>query len=128
MFVLHRIAWAYRQNGYHKEADFYLDIQITNSEQVNNLNRDLKYDRRSDYDLAGAYAFKGEKEIALKYLRNYSQVPQILLGMLNMIKDDPLFDNIRNETEFQAIVKDLETKYQAEHERVRKWMVGQGML
>jgi hypothetical protein len=48
--------------------------------------------------------------------------------MLNMIKNDPLFDNIRNETEFQAILRDLEAKYQAEHERVRKLLEEQGML
>jgi hypothetical protein len=44
------------------------------------------------------------------------------------IKTDPIFNNIRNEPEFQQIVKDIEAKYQAEHERVRKWMEEQGML
>jgi molybdopterin converting factor small subunit len=46
--------------------------------------------------------------------------------MLILIKSDPLFNNIRNEPEFQQIVKDLEAKYQAEHEKVRKWMEDQG--
>ena len=41
-------------------------------------------------------------------------------------KDDPLFNSIRNEPEFQQIVKDIEAKYQAEHERVRKWLEGAG--
>jgi molybdopterin converting factor small subunit len=39
-----------------------------------------------------------------------------------------LFDNIRDETEFQQIVKDVEAKYQAEHEKVRKWLEENGML
>jgi lipopolysaccharide biosynthesis regulator YciM len=128
LFTLHRVAWAYWQNGHQKEAEFYLNTEIKNSQHVNKLDRDLKYPMRSDYDLAAAYAFKGEKEIALKNLRIYSQAPQILLGMLNMIKNDPLFDNIRNETEFQTILKDLEAKYQAKHERVRKWLEEQGKL
>jgi hypothetical protein len=37
---------------------------------------------------------------------------------MNYLKYDPLFDNIRNEPEFQQIVRDIEAKYQAETERV----------
>jgi hypothetical protein len=43
-------------------------------------------------------------------------------------KTDPLFDNIRDETEFQQIVRDVETKYLAEHERVRQWLEENDML
>jgi hypothetical protein len=45
-----------------------------------------------------------------------------------LIKHDPLFDSIRNEPEFQQIVRDVESKYQVEHERVKKWLEEQGML
>ena len=38
----------------------------------------------------------------------------------HLIHPDPLFDSIRNEPEFQQIVRDVEAKYQAEHERVRQ--------
>jgi hypothetical protein len=41
---------------------------------------------------------------------------------LTLIKNDPLFIGIRNEPEFRQIVRDMEAKYQAEHERVRRWM------
>jgi len=48
--------------------------------------------------------------------------------MLNSIKTDPFFKSIRNEPEFKKIVSVLESKYQAEHERVRKWLEEQGKL
>jgi molybdopterin converting factor small subunit len=48
--------------------------------------------------------------------------------MIMLIKTDPLFNSIRNEPEFQQIVSDVEAKYQAEHERVKKWLEEQGML
>ena len=48
--------------------------------------------------------------------------------MVYFIKNDPLFDSIRDEPEFQQIVRDVDAKYQAEHERVRKWLEVQGML
>jgi hypothetical protein len=48
--------------------------------------------------------------------------------MLSLIKNDPLFNSMRNEPEFQQIFRDVEAKYQAEHERVRKWLEEQGTL
>jgi molybdopterin converting factor small subunit len=34
----------------------------------------------------------------------------------------PIWSAEINQPEFQQIVRDVETKYQAEHERVRKWL------
>jgi hypothetical protein len=48
--------------------------------------------------------------------------------MMDLKQYNPFFDSIRNEPEFQKIVKDVEAKYQAEHERVRKWLEEQGKL
>jgi hypothetical protein len=45
-----------------------------------------------------------------------------------LFKIDPLFDNIREEPIFQQIVRDVESKYQAEHERVRQWLEENDML
>jgi hypothetical protein len=39
-----------------------------------------------------------------------------------------LFEGIKDEPEFQSIVRDIEANYQAEHERVRKWLEGNDML
>jgi hypothetical protein len=50
------------------------------------------------------------------------------LWWVSLIKHDPLFDSIRNEERFQMIIQNMEAKYQAEHERVRKWLEEQGML
>ena len=49
------------------------------------------------------------------------------LWMVSLIKVDPLFSSIRNEPEFQQIVRDVETRYQAEHERVKKLLEGKEM-
>jgi molybdopterin converting factor small subunit len=37
-------------------------------------------------------------------------------------------ENIRDEPEFQQIVRDVEAKYEAEHERVRQWLEENDML
>ena len=44
------------------------------------------------------------------------------------IKNDPLLNSIREEPEFRQIVRDVEAKYQAEHERVRQWLEDNEML
>jgi hypothetical protein len=68
------------------------------------------------------------KEKAFENLRIFNQIKTPVLWMVIYSKHDPLFNSIRNEPEFQQIAKDVESKYQAEHERVRKWLEEQGML
>ncbi len=65
---------------------------------------------------------------ALENLRIFNQRKIEGLWMLSLINRDPLFDSIRDEPEFQQIVRDVEAKYQAEHERVGKWLEENDML
>ena len=48
--------------------------------------------------------------------------------MISYIKNDPLFDKIRDEPEVQQIVSDVEAKYQIQHEEVRQWLEENEML
>jgi tetratricopeptide (TPR) repeat protein len=129
LFGMHRIGWAYWKNGYKEEAEYYFNEQINYSNRMKELGRVYGNNARIYYDLAGVYAFMGEKEKAYENLRSYNNQIQIeLLWGVSNIRHDPLFDSLRDEPEFQQIVMDLEAKYQAEHERVRKWLEEQGML
>jgi hypothetical protein len=84
--------------------------------------------RQAHFDLAKVYAFKGDKEKAYQYLDEVNKNKSFGLGDLNSFKYSPLLNNIRHEHRFQKILKDVEAKYQAEHERVRKWMVSQRIM
>ena len=42
--------------------------------------------------------------------------------MVTDINNDPMFESIRDETEFHEIVREIEVRYQTEHERVRQWL------
>jgi len=116
---MHRLGYVYWQNGYKEKAEYYFDMQLENCYRVIELDRAGSY---IYYDLAGVYAFRGERDKAYENLRIFNQRERIPLWMVNLIKRDPLFDSIRDEEEFQQIVRDFEAKYQAEHERVRKWL------
>jgi TolB-like protein len=125
--TMHRIGYVYWQNGYKKEAEYFFNEQIKYCNSIIQLKRSWG-NFYACYDLAGVYAFRGEKDKAYENLRIFNQIQHVPLWMTNLIKTDPLFNSIRNEPEFQQIGKDIEAKYQAEHERVRKWLETQGML
>jgi TolB-like protein len=125
---MQRIGYAYWQNGYKEEAEYYF------SEQINYCNKSIKLKRlygqnlSAYYDLAGVYAFRGERDKAYKNLKIFNQVQRPRSWFIMSNNTDPLFNSIRNEPEFQQIVRDVEAKYLAEHERVRKWLEETGQL
>jgi TolB-like protein/Tfp pilus assembly protein PilF len=124
---MHRIGYAYWKNGYKEEAEYYFNKQIVY------CNKEIELQRFSGhfkmyFVLAGVYAFRGETDKAFENLRIFNQQPRMPVWRVAMIKHDPLFDSIRDEPEFQQIVRDVEAKYRAEHERVRRWLEEQGIL
>lgn len=122
------IGYSYLRNGYRKEADFYFDKTIEG--YTNPLFR-ARYVYREiewDYNLASIYAGRGDKGQAYENLKMFDQSQTVSLDWVTSIKNNPLFNNIKNEPEFQKIVRNIEARYQAEHERVRKWLEKQKML
>jgi tetratricopeptide (TPR) repeat protein len=74
------------------------------------------------YRLAALYAGIGEKDKSYENLRILNNEKCFALRDLILIKNDPLFNSIRNQPEFQQIIRNMEAKYQAEHQRVGKWI------
>ncbi len=124
----HRVAYVYWQNGLKEEAEYYFNQQIEICEGAINSNRPWAQKYYSYYDLADVYAFKGEKEKAIENLRILNQIQRVPYWLPELIKRDELLESLHDEPEFQQIVRDLEAKYQAEHERVRKWLEENDML
>jgi TolB-like protein/AraC-like DNA-binding protein/Tfp pilus assembly protein PilF len=124
----HRTGYAFWQVGKKKEAEYYFNQQIKYSEESIKLSRDIEQRKSAYYDLAGTYAFLGDKGKAYKYLDEYSKRKSFSLPFVIFARHDLLFESIRKEERFQKILQIIESKYQAEHERVRKWLDEQGML
>jgi tetratricopeptide (TPR) repeat protein len=125
---MHRIGYAYWINGYKEESDYYFNKQLEYCNRMIELGRLEATRYFAYYNLAGVYAFRGEKDKAYENLRIFNRKIGMPLWAVIIIKKDPLFNSIRNEPEFQQVVRDVEAKYQAEHERVRRWLEEQGML
>jgi len=115
--VIFRIGYAFWVNGFKEEAEDYFNTALEFHNKKIELGQDYSF-----YELAALYAFQGDKDKAYENLRILNQNESMSLLEVTYIKNDPLFDSIRNEPDFQPIVKDVEAKYQAEHERVRQWL------
>ena len=119
---MHRIGYAFWKNGYEGEAEYYFKEQVAYCSRIIELGRHHELTKHNYYDLAAVYAFQGDKDKAYENLRIFNKKETMGLPMVTWIKTDPLFDNIRDDKEFQQIVHDVEAKYQAQHERVRQWL------
>ena len=90
-------------SGKRDEAMKYFDEQIDYC--IESISSENDYGQTiACFDLAGVYAFLGNKEEAYKWLREYASLG-FMAGTHEDIKFDPLFDNLRNDEEFKEIVK-----------------------
>ena len=120
------IGYAYWRNGYKKDAEKWFDEQIKISERSLKLGR--YYSMDAYCDMASIYSLTNQKEKAFESLRNFAKNHIFPYYRVKWIKEDPMLNSIRNEPEFQKILKDIESKYEAEHERVGIWLEEQGKL
>ncbi|MCJ7716882.1 MAG: hypothetical protein MUO54_10250 [Anaerolineales bacterium] len=123
-YSLPYVAYAFLQNGYTEESEIYVNEQINLSKEW--LEGRISGFEKNYFRLALVYAFTGDKEKAYENLR-LLKTGDISVNVMKY-RNDPLFEKIRDEFEFQQIMNDLEAKYQAEHERVRKWLEENDML
>jgi TolB-like protein/Tfp pilus assembly protein PilF len=123
-----RIGYAFWQNDNREQAEHYFNVQMEHCQssiKVGNRYSQLLY---AYYDIAAIHALRGEKDKAFENLKIFNQRQMMPYWMVTLIKNDPLFENIRDEPEFQQIVRDVEAKYETEHERVRQWLKENDLL
>jgi hypothetical protein len=119
---MHRLGYAYYKAGREAEAEEFFTARFDICQLLIRLNRKSGKALFPYYDIAAIFAFRGERDSAYANLRIFNQREMMPLWMVTLINDDPLFDNVRDEAEFQQIVGDVEAKYQIQHERVRLWL------
>jgi tetratricopeptide (TPR) repeat protein len=122
------VGYSYFQNGLKEKADQLFDQLMASYENVLKTDRpDVQIDWIY-FDRARIYSFRGDKDNALKYLKLFSQNKNCELWMLTHVRNDPMFNKIKNEGEFRQIVSEMESNYQAVHKRMGKWLEEQGLL
>jgi TolB-like protein len=125
---MNRMGHVLWMTGRKEEAQRYFQEMIYHCKRHIEINS--SYGRQAaSYDLAGVYAFIGEKDSAYYYLEEFSKTNLQIYNFIDWLNiRDPLFESIRQEDRFQKLLRDMEDKYQAEHERVRQWLEENDML
>jgi TolB-like protein/Flp pilus assembly protein TadD len=114
----HRVGMILWMNGKKDEAMEYFNRQISYcTESIN--QKDPYGNGSAAYDLAGVYAFLGNREEAYRWLREYEKLG-FSSGIQEYIKVDPLFDNLRNDEEFKEIVKRANDKAAEIRAKIKK--------
>jgi TolB-like protein len=129
LWSFQRIGYAIWKVGKKEEALYYFNQQIKYDEESIRLNRDKARRGDSYYDLASCYAFLGDKEEAYKYLDDYNKMKDVVpKWRIIFLKHDPLLNSLRDDERFQKILMEMEAKFQALHEDVKKWLEVHNML
>jgi TolB-like protein/AraC-like DNA-binding protein/Tfp pilus assembly protein PilF len=126
--VSRTIGYYYWNTGRTMEAEYYFDQELKFNLETIRLGRFNTIQRMAHFELAKVYAFLGEREKAYLYLDEVNKNQSFPLWWVSDFKYDPMLNSIRQEPRFQKIQKDVEAKFQAEHKRVRKWLLSQGLL
>jgi tetratricopeptide (TPR) repeat protein len=121
-FNLHRAGYACSKNGLIDESDNFINKHIEYCNTILTTGRRTDIISYAYYDLAGIYAFRGDRKKAYYNLRMFSQVENCFLYMLTLLKDDPMFSTINTEPEFIQILDVMTKKYSKVHEDVGKWL------
>lgn len=116
--LAHEPGYIYLIQGENEKAKSYFNKSISENQLEIELNRPDAQIYESHFRLACIYSALNQKEKAIEYLvqlkkRNYNDI-----WLVTRLKYSSMLNNIRNEPEFADVLKDVESKYQKEHERV----------
>jgi TolB-like protein/Tfp pilus assembly protein PilF len=127
--IMIRLGQTYLNIGKEEEASYYLNRALELIIEEDQLDRSPRFSEIIQiHTRALLYACLGDKDKFFEHLRLLNQKQHIPVWLVSALKIDPAFNSIRDEPEFQQIMDELESKYQAEHERVRQWLEENDML
>ncbi|NOR73852.1 MAG: helix-turn-helix domain-containing protein, partial [Draconibacterium sp.] len=73
----------------------------------------------SSLEMTRFYSLENNKQKALDQLNIFNQQKYHFIYSIRMLKDDAVFENINNLPEFKKTVSELETKFWANHQRIK---------
>jgi tetratricopeptide (TPR) repeat protein len=125
----HYFGYIYMQNGNKEEASFHMEGSIQDRMYFIELNKPKEVSP-PNLGLTFIYAAQGKKAQALECLRVVNRCPPFLYtcSQITGFKISPMVDCIRNEPEYKEFLKNAETRYLEEHNKVEKLLRAEGML
>lgn len=113
----HRIGYVYLINGDTLNAMKYFQRQIDASQKLISMGNE----QAALYDLASTYAILDKKNRALENLRKLQEQDTNLWFIYFYLENDPLLNHLRNESEFQEILRRIKIKAEKERDNLKNW-------
>ena len=120
----HRIGYFYLVSGDTLKAKEYFQRQINADLQLIGMGNADK----ALYDLAATYAILNEKDKAFETLETFEKQHAIPWFFYFYLKNDPLFQSIRKETEFQEILNKVKRKALEGKQKLKTWFDQQKVI
>lgn len=120
--------YIYLKNGEEKKAEYHLRESIPRWQTQIEFNTHTAQAFYYLHELAGVYIALGKKEEAMEYLEEMKNLRIIDRVQITILNNWPNFDIIRNEPEFQDVIKVLDARYQKEHQRIENLLIREGII
>jgi len=114
-----RLAFVYREMGEPEIAQ----MQINNYREFSESRKEAG----RSFQLAGFYSFMNDTANAIEQLKITSRHDHFYY-QIRQIRDEPLYDNIRDLPEFQKILSEMQTRWEERHDSLRIEFKKKGLL
>lgn len=118
----------YLNNGMEEEANIHFRAEIEKHLQQIESNTPSAQRFEDHYSLAYIYSLTGNTEKGLEYLGMLRKAEFINAGIIHDLNYSAAFNTLRENKEFKALSKNLEKKYQKEHEKIRALLLAEGLI
>jgi tetratricopeptide (TPR) repeat protein len=121
------IGITFLKNGMQDKADVFFSEAIKRMEEEINYNDWNAKGYITHFNLARIYSVLNDRQKAIYYLGEMKKANYTFELIIHDLKTNPMFDNVRQEPEFQQITRELEKKYLEEHEKIKKLLIRRGL-
>ena len=115
-----KIAIVLEKMGFTDESELYLNDFKEYAEQDISIYKHMS--------LAAYYSQKGDIEKAMEHLRIFAQQENYSYWIILFLEMEPSMDNIKNQSEFKNVRKDLESKFWKKHKRIKNTLQHEGLM
>jgi len=115
-----KIAVVFANVGLKTESDSYFDTYLNYANNDKSIYKNLS--------LAMYYAYNGNTEKTLEQMKLFARQDNYMYWALLFLKIDPLIDHVKDNPEFQQLLREIETKFWINHQRIKVSLEEKGLL